>query len=104
MKFTKKEIANFVDNFINLANSDDIDEKEKFVNIFMNVIYLFNDRTFIYLNNDDDEINSIVSYEEMSEHNKTFFDDKSSLNYDYDNNSKKCSDISVSGLPRKCLT
>ena len=98
VKFTKKEIANFVDNFINLANSDDIDEKEKFVNTFINVIYLFNDRTFIYLNNDD-EINSIVSYEEMSEHKKTFFDDKSSLNYYYDNNSKKCSDISVSGLP-----
>jgi len=98
VKFTKKDISAFIDKLIDLGKSDNIDEREIFVNTCINVVYVFNDRTFIYLNNDN-EINTQIPFEQMQNHKKTFFENKHLLNYYYDNNSNKCSDIFANGLP-----
>ena len=53
--------------FMNLGKSDDIQSKHEFINTFVNVVYVFNDKTIIYLNLDNSGNNNIVSFEDMKQ-------------------------------------
>ena len=99
VKLSKRDIMSFLEDFIALGKSEDVYEKEKFVNTFINVIYLYNNKTYIYLNNEDEEIKSNIGFETFKEDEKLIVELENDENYYYDNNSKKGSDIKSSGLP-----
>jgi len=52
---------------MNLGKSDDIKSKQEFINTFVNVVYVFNDKTIIYLNIDNSGNNNIISFEDMKQ-------------------------------------
>jgi len=99
VKLSKKEVEKYVETYIELGKSEDIEEKQKFVNTFINVVYIYNNRTLIYLNTDADEINSSISYEDSKKDLDYYFENRNVQNYYYDNNSKNGSDIKTCGLP-----
>ena len=99
VKLSKNEISSYLESFIALGNSEDFDEKEKFINTFINAIYLYNNKTYIYLNNEDEQIKSTIGYETFKEDENLIVELKNEENYYYDNNSKNGSDIKPLGLP-----
>ena len=101
VKLSKREVTSYLENFIALGESDNIDEKERFINTFINVIFLYNNKTFVYLNNDNEDIKSIIEFEIFKQDEKYINEYKIQKNYYYDNNSKNGSDIISSGLPNK---
>lgn len=52
-QITKKEISEYVKEYVNLGKSERIEDKEKFVNAFINRVYITDDKYLIYINNDD---------------------------------------------------
>jgi len=99
VKLSKREVTSYLENFIALGKSEDLVEKERFINTFINVIYLYNNKTYIYLNNDDEEIKSTIGFETFKDDEKLIVELKNKENYYYDNNSKNGSDIKPFGLP-----